>query len=134
MESFKLILRTPEAQVFEGQVESIRFTSEGGDMQVFAHHASLTATILFSPIVLQTDSSTKETYMVRRGLFLFDNASNMARLLALSCEAQSEISEQSIKEYLELLDQQLKNGEELSRFQLMYLEGEKLAVEEQLQG
>lgn len=133
MERFKLILRTPEQDVFDAEVLSVDFGSEGGDMQVFAGHASTTTTVLFSPVIIETDPGVHITYMVRRGLFLFDNEANEASLLALSCEAQSELSEQSIKEYMATLNEQLEKGESLSQFQVKYLEGEKLAVEKQLE-
>lgn len=101
-------------------------------MQLFAHHASLTATIAFSPIKIEEEGTKEELFFVRRGLFLFDNKANTATLLALTGEKRSEISHQTAKEYFEFLEQQLREGHDLSEYQILYLEGEKLAVEQQI--
>lgn len=130
--TFKLIVRTPEQTIFDGMVTKIHLATEGGEMEAFAHHASVTATISFSPIEIITKDQDEEKYMVRNGMFLFDNETNTAILLALHCEHQSEVSYQTVKEYAEFIDRELKNGSDLSDFQILYLKGEKLAVEQQI--
>lgn len=129
--TFELTLRTPSDEVYHHQVKSISFRGEGGQMQVFAHHASMTATILFSTIRID-EGDRQEEFMIRKGLFLFDNRKNTASLLALFGEKRSEISHQTAKEYLTFIEEQLKKGKDLSEFHILYLEGEKLAVEEQV--
>lgn len=131
--NFELTISTPAGTVFNGEVKSITFTSEGGELQVMANHASITTNILFSPVrVDHTDGS--DEYAARRGLFFFDNAKNRAVLLALYAEQKADMDLKTAKEYLEFVEQKLREGADLSDFQIQYLEGQKLAVEQQLGG
>lgn len=130
--TFHLSVRTPGEDLYVGETKSIAFSAEEvGSMQLFAHHASLTATIAFSKVVIE-EGEKEENFLVRKGLFLFDNVTNTGRLLALHCEKRSEISHQTAKEYMAFLIEQLEKGGDMSEFQLLYLEGEKFAVEQQL--
>lgn len=128
---FKLTIRTPYETILETQAKSLYLSSEGGDMQVFENHASITAALAFSPIVIETEEK-EESYLARNGMFLFDNEKNEAFILALYCEQKSEVSHQTIKDYAAFIEKQLEEGKDLSDFQVLYLKGEKLAVEEQL--
>ncbi len=130
-QTFKLIIRTPQETIFEGETEMIHLATEGGEIEVFANHASLTGSITFSPVNIRSDK--EESYLVRNGVFLFDNETNSASLLVLHCEHKAEVSHQTIKEYAAFIDEQLKAGKDLSDFQILYLKGEKVAVEEQIQ-
>jgi len=128
---FKLTIRTPYEDVFSGDAESIYLTTEDGDMQVFEHHASITASLSFSPVVVEIPNKD-EHYLVRNGLFLFDNEKNEAILLTLYCELKSEVSYQTVEEYSKFIEKQLEEGKDLSDFQILFLKDEKVAVEEQL--
>lgn len=130
--TFKLTIRTPDQDIFNAEVDGVRLSTEGGEMEIYANHASLTGTILFSPVVVKTIDGKEEGYIARNGIFLFDNESNTATLLALHCEHKSEVSLKTVKEYSEFIQQQLAEGKDLSSFEILYLEGEKLAVEEQI--
>lgn len=131
-ETFELSIRTPNQDIFSGEVQGLKISTEGGDMEVFANHASVTASLLFTPVVVTTDK--EEEFIARNGLFLFDNASNKATILALNCEKKSEVSHQTVKEYLQFIETQLAEGKDLSDFQILYLKGEQLAVEQQMEG
>lgn len=130
--NYPFIIRTPEGNVFESDVKSVSITTEGGDIQCLANHASLTGSVAFSPVVIELDE-LKETYMVRNGMFLFDNKMGSATLLVLAAEKKSEMSLETVQEYHDFIVEKLKSGEDLSEFQIKYLEGEKLAVEQQLE-
>ncbi len=129
---FHLTIRTPFEDIFAGEVSSVSFAGEGGDMQVFEDHASLTANILFSPVVITEAEGKENHFLGRQGIFSFDNTENKANLLLSYCEKKSEVNYQTVKEYAEFITKQLEEGKELSDFQLLYLKGEKLAVEEQI--
>lgn len=131
MPHFQLTIRSPEKDIFDGKVKSITFDSEVGRMQILPHHASITGTIFFTKIIVDTDEKDEE-FIGRRGIFLFDNDKNEAIMLLLSCELKSEISHQSAREYLDFIKEKLKNKESLSEYQIKYLEGEKFAVEKQV--
>lgn len=129
--TFKLSIRTPEGNVFEGEATSIRLRAENGQMQVFSNHASLLSTIVFSRIVVDTPQG-EEVYLGRRGIFSFDNANNSATLLTLYCEAEGKVDLTNAEDYLKFIEEQMAKGEKLSEFQLTYLEGEKLAITQQI--
>ncbi|PIR55407.1 hypothetical protein COU74_01220 [Candidatus Peregrinibacteria bacterium CG10_big_fil_rev_8_21_14_0_10_36_19] len=128
---FKLTIRTPYEDVFSGEAESIYLTTEDGDMQIFENHASITASLSFSPVVVEI-TGKDEHYLARNGLFLFDNEKNEAVLLTLYCELKSEVSYQTVEEYAKFIQEQLEEGKDLSDFQILFLKDEKVAVEEQL--
>ncbi|MBI4231881.1 hypothetical protein HY605_01500 [Candidatus Peregrinibacteria bacterium] len=129
---FKLTIRTPYEEAYSAEVNSVYLSTEGGDMQAYENHASVTATVLFSPVVIEEDGK-EEHFMVRNGIFLFDNDKNEALILAGSCEKTSQISYQTVEEYAKFIDQQLAEGKDLSEFQILYLKNEKVAVEAQME-
>lgn len=131
MHHFVFTLRTPEFNLFEGKVVSVALTTEGGDLQIFANHASLTGSILFSTIKVMEDHK-EEIFLARNGIVSFDNVNNKASLLAMYCEKRSEMNIQTAKEYLRFIVDRLAKGESLSEFQIHHLEGEKVAIEEQI--
>ncbi len=131
--TFQLTIRTPDSDVFVGDVKSLTFESEGkGTMQVLAHHATITTTLSFSSLKLELDNLT-ENFLARNGLFMFDNENNSAVLLVLHCEKRENIDYKTASEYLAFINDRLKKGETLSDFQIVYLKGEKIALEKQMQ-
>lgn len=131
MSTFTLTIRTPEADVFVGEVNSVALTTDGGDLQCFAQHASVTGSVSYSAVAVD-EGNAQESYVVRNGMFLFDNKGNSAVLLALHAEKRSEMNVSTVKEYLKWVEEKLASGEGLSDFQLAYLEGEKLAIQKQM--
>lgn len=131
---FKFSLRTPNADLFETEgVVSLTFASEGlGTMQVLPGHESITATLTFTPLLVVKEDGSEDTFLVRNGLFLFDHATDSATMLALHAEAKKEMNMQTVKEYMAFIEDQLAQGKSLSDFQVTYLKGEKIAVEEQI--
>lgn len=132
MSTFKLIIRTPEKEVFNGDVQSFSFDAEDGRVQILPLHAHYTTTMLYSPLKLQREDSVIE-YSARSGIFTFDHVKNEGLLLCLSCEESSETSYKTAQEYLEFLRTELAKGD-LSDYEVKYLQGERLAVEKQVKG
>jgi F0F1-type ATP synthase epsilon subunit len=130
--SFKLVVRTPEAEVEDRDVQSIKVTTEGGEMMVLPGHADLSGSILFSRLEVKGEGF-EESYMVRRGLIFVDREKNRTTIMAYSCDKVEDVDFTSVEEYLKMVNERLAAGEELSDFQLSYLEGEKLAVTRQLE-
>ncbi len=129
---FHLTIRTPYDDIFSGDVNSLTFDSESGQVQILENHASITISIAFSPVQVEAPDF-EENFFGRSGLFLFDNETNSGVLLFNHCEKKSEISFQSIKDYAEFITKQLEEGHELSEFQLLFLKNEKVAVEKQME-
>lgn len=130
---FKLTIRTPQEDIYTGQAASLTLASEDGEMQILEDHASITASLNFTPIIVVEESGNEEHYLARNGIFLFNNEENSGILLVNYCEKTSEISMQTIEEYSKFLDEQLAQGKDLSQFQVLYLKNEKVAVEEQME-
>jgi F-type H+-transporting ATPase subunit epsilon len=132
--TFKLTIETPDGTVVNNKdIQSISFRSEAGDLQVFAHHTSLMTTVKYSRISIKITAETSETYFCRSAVFNFNNSQNSAHLIAEYCKAQTEVSRESTKDYLEYIKQTLKFKKDLSKVQLVYLEDEKFAVEKMLE-
>jgi F0F1-type ATP synthase epsilon subunit len=129
---FKLTLRTPEETILETDVRSVHFGAQGGEMEVFEDHASLTANVIFTPVEVVEKDGKKETFLVRSGIFTFDNSANSATMLAMYCKKQSEVNIVAVKEYRAFIEKQLAEGENMSDFQILYLKGEQIAVEKQI--
>jgi len=132
MSTFNLKIRTPDKEVFAGEVESIAFNAEDGRTQVLAHHANFMTTLQFSPLWIKGPDGTTE-FFARSGMFTFDHKKNEALLLCLYAEKGDEISYKTVEEYLKFLTEELSRGD-LSEYQVVYLQGEKLAVEKQVKG
>lgn len=132
MSTFKLIIRTPEKEVFNGEVQSLSFDAEDGRVQILPLHAHYVTTLLYSPVKLQMEDKTLE-YSARSGMFTFDHVKNEGLLLCLACEETSETTYKTAQEYLEFLRTELVKGD-LSDYEVKYLQGERLAVEKQVKG
>lgn len=132
MSEFHLTIRTPEKDVFDGKVSSLSFNTEVGSVQILAHHANFTTTLQFSPVKVEDPADNRDqNFLARSGIFSFDHKKNEALLLCMYCEEQSEVNYQTADEYLKFLTAELAKGD-LSDFQVLYLKGEKLAVEKQV--
>lgn len=130
---FHLTIRTPYEDLFNGEVNSLTFSAdESGEMQILDHHASLTAAISFSPIIIEEDNKD-EYYLGRNGSFFFDNNNNKGVLLLNYCQKKSEVSYKSAKEYADYITKELEEGHELNELQTLYLSHEKIAVERQIE-
>lgn len=133
--TFKLNIETPEGSLLqEVEVNNVKFKAEDGALQILANHISLLTTIQYSLFTVSytDDNTSQDIYFVRKGIFNFDHNTNTARLVAEYCEKEAEVSENSIQNYLEDLKEKLKNKEDLSELQLVYLENEKFAVEKMI--
>ena len=132
MSEFHLIIRTPDRDVFDGKVSTLSFNTEVGRVQILAHHANFTTSVAFSPVKVEDPADNCDhNFLARSGIFSFDHKKNEALLLCLYCEERSQVNYQTTDEYLNFLRTELEKGD-LSDFQVLYLKGEKLAVEKQL--
>lgn len=130
--SFKFTIKTPEREVFQGEVSAVSLDTEDGRVQVLTGHADFMTTLLFSQVRVDQENHSV-TFAARSGIFSFDHARGAAELLCLYCEEESEVNMQSAADYLEFLRTELAQGD-LSSYQVLYLQGEKLAVEKQVKG
>lgn len=130
-DKFKLIIRTPDKTIFDGEVDSINLETDVGEVGIFADHASLASTITYTTAFIK-HGTVSEEWVIRRGLIFFSNEQNEATVLVNFAEEISETDITNVEDYLKLLEERLDGETELSNFEYKYLEGEKLAIIKQL--
>ncbi|MCA9373816.1 hypothetical protein KC725_01510 [Candidatus Peregrinibacteria bacterium] len=133
-DKFLFTIRTPEEEIVSKEVESVYVGTEMGDLMLLPDHASFSGVVSFSPVVLK-DGEQEETYVAKRGVLFFSNTKNTGVLLAGQCDAKESLDYEGLKDYLALIQEKLQSGdtESLSDFQMKFLEGERIALVEQLE-
>jgi F0F1-type ATP synthase epsilon subunit len=132
MKHFHVTIRTPDEEILDARdIQELIVNTESGPMTVFAKHASLTGSILFSRLIVKTKDK-EDQYMARRGTIFVDNEKNHTVILVLSCEKMTTITFEKLDEYIGYLNSIIESGGDLSSIKLAYLEKEKLAVMEQV--
>ena len=132
MKKLKLTIRTPEKEVYSGDIKSAKLITEQGIIKIFTQHASLTGAIDFSPLVFEEENGNEENYVIRRGIVMVSNANNTIDIMVFNCDRKSELSPTSAKEYLEFIQSELDKGTDLSDFQIKFYEEEKYVIEKQI--
>jgi len=134
LSTLKLIIRTPEAQIIDTHAESLYLSTDLGDMMILPHHASISTSMLYSPVLICNGHLT-EQYIVKNGLLFFSNTKNEAVILCYSAIKKDEVDITSVKKYLELIEQKLaeKKGSDLSEYQYKFLENEKMVLVKQIE-
>lgn len=132
--TFKFTIRTPQAEVTSQDVESVYVTTEDGDMMLMPDHASFSGVVSFSPIILR-NGEQEHSFVAKRGVLFFSNLRNEATLLASQCDKKEDLNYEGLKGYLQLIEEKLKSGDtdSLSDFQMKFLEGERLALVQQME-
>ncbi len=130
--NFKLTIQTPEGTILSKDVTSITLHPEDGQIQVLAKHTSFITSINHSKVRIEVDGVESDTLLCRNAVFTFNNVPNEGTLIAEYCKFETEVSTESITEYLKFLEEQLAKGNDLSQFQLVYLENERFAVKKMI--
>ncbi|MDD4352107.1 MAG: F0F1 ATP synthase subunit epsilon [Candidatus Gracilibacteria bacterium] len=128
--TFKLTVKTPTENVYEGEVNSLLVDTELGRMMVLPHHAALVGSITFSDTIISADNKLR-AYNIRTGFLSIDNDENSVEILCNHCEQSQTLTYTSVEKYLEFLQGELQS-ENLNPYQLEFLENEKFAVVKQL--
>lgn len=132
MKHFHLTIRTPDEKIVESNdVISVDIATETGPTTIYAHHASLTGSILFSRLNVKS-KGLEERYLTRRGTIFVDNERNAVTILVVACEKTETIRYEKLEDYLSYIENIIDSGEDLSAIKLGYLEKEKLAIKEQV--
>ncbi len=131
--TFHLTVRTPEAEILDQEnVTSLRLTTEGGEMEIKAQHATTVGTILFSKMIVSTAAGNDE-YIVQRGMLFVSQENKTVQVLVYQCKKVEEIEYKSAKEYLDFVEKQIAEGADLNDFQMKYLQNEKIAMVKQVE-
>lgn len=128
----RVVIRTPEAEMFSEQAQSVSLVTELGAMQIFPGHASLQGAILLSPLRIEL-ADREEDFVVQRGFVMVDQEKDEVTIMVYQCEKRAEMNLQTAKEYMEVLLKALEQKDSLGKYQLQHLENEKIATERRLE-
>ncbi len=70
---FELKIVTPEGQVYQGMVQSVRLPGTDGDFGVLARHAPLLAALQAGTLRVTTDAGEKRTWAIGEGFLEVGN-------------------------------------------------------------
>lgn len=124
---FRFILRTPEAELVNKEVDSVYLTTEVGDMMLLPGHGSLSGAITYSKVIVKI-GTLQEEYLASKGVLSFSNSKNEGQLLAQRADVKDKIDYDGLKAYLKLVQEYLETGKDLSKIHMSFLEGEKIAL------
>lgn len=124
---FKFILRTPEAELVNREVDSVYLNTEVGDMMLLPGHASLSGAVTYSPVIV-AEGTKREEYLSYRGVIFFSNHKNEATMLVQRADLKDKVDYDGLKSYLKLVQEYLDKGKDLSKIHMEFLEGEKIAL------
>ncbi len=127
-----VVIRTPEAEVYSGQADSVSLATELGAIQIFPGHASLQGVIVFSPLRLDM-GERRDDYVIQRGFVMVDQEKDEVSIMVYRCEKRAEMELVTAKQYLDYILKILERREGVGRYQLEYLEEEKTATEKRLE-
>jgi F-type H+-transporting ATPase subunit epsilon len=131
MSSFNLLIQTPDREIYKGPADILTLSTDTGEMQVLPGHVSMLGSITFSAVRVQNGSNLQD-FVLRQGFLFIEQETNDVRVLGLTIEKTEELNEVSAKEYLEFVLSKLDKPDELNKYQLTFLEGQKLALEKQM--
>ncbi len=131
-DKFRLIIRTPEDEVIDREVESVYLTTETGDMMLLPEHAAFSGAITYSPIILR-DQTHEEEYISRRGVVFFSNIKNECHILCQQAELKDRVDYDGLQVYLALVEEHIAKGDNLSDIHMRFLQDQKLALVQEIE-
>lgn len=75
MQTYKLVVMTPETTLFEGEVVAAIFPGIEGSFETLAHHTPLIAMVKAGTIVVVDKNKKKQRIPIEEGFFQFQNNS-----------------------------------------------------------
>lgn len=132
MTSFNLLIQTPDREMYNGPAEVLTLSTDTGEMQVLPGHMSMLGSITYSAVRAQRGANHQD-FVLRQGFLLVDQETSDVRVLGMSVEKTEELDVVSAKEYLAFILSKLDKPDELNKYQLTFLEGQKIALEKQFE-
>ena len=132
MQQLQVKIKTPEKRYYFGPADSVFLQTGTGEMEVFAGHAPLVGTIGFSRVLVRAAESEHD-FLVRQGLVFMDPDNNTLNVLAYFVEKYADADSKTIKEYMEFILEKLRKREDLNKYQLRYLEEQKLSTQKMME-
>lgn len=131
-EVFDLTIQTPNLTVYNGKADAIHLKTDDGNMEVFAGHAPLQASIGFSRCRVR-EGEHEIQYLLRKGFIFVDPEEKIVRVMCFSATKAEDMDHVSAKEYMDAVLEALEKGDDLSAYQMKFLEEEKIAMGELLE-
>lgn len=125
--TFSFKIKTPEKRIYEGEVSSVTLLTENGTIYLGPKHAGLASSILETTIEVVIGKEKKQ-FIGRDGFVFFNNEHNEATVLLLWAELIEEVEEQSIGEYLSMINKEIDEGI-ISPLHAKYADRQRLASE-----
>ena len=130
--SFNLTIESPEELFFRGEADSLLLQTVTGEAEILPGHAALAGSFAFSPLHVRTGDH-EEDFIARQGLVFVDPRQNSVRVLAYYCVKKADIDLKTIKEYMEFILKKMESGADLNKYQLRFLEEEKISLQKKLE-
>lgn len=127
METFQLTIQTPKTEVFSGDAQKVHLRTETGEAELYKGHTSFMGSISFSAATVTTDKGD-ESYLLRQGFVFSDPAENKVRILAYSADKKAQMNRTTAEEYMKMIQDSLDANEDLTKYQIQFLEEQKIAV------
>ena len=125
-------IKTPEKRYYFGPADSVFLETGDGEMEIFSGHAPLVGTIGFSRVFVKEEGKEYD-FLVRQGLLFIDPEKNSVNVLAYTVEKFADANIKTIEEYMKFILEKLKAKEDLNKYQLRYLEEQKLTTEKMME-
>lgn len=130
MQTFNATIQTPMKTLFEGEVDAVRASTDLGKMEIYADHATLVGTALYS-IVDMHHGNKQETFIIQQGSVCVKEDGSVS-ILAHQAQKKEEMSVESVEEYLKYVVEQMES-QDLNEYQMRFLRERREALERQKQ-
>ena len=127
MATVNVTFRTPTKIMFEGPADKVRLKTDLGRVEILPGHATLVGTVLFSKVYIH-HGTTEEKFYMRQGSLTVDAKGN-ATLLANEADKETELSIDSMQDYLKYLVELIDSGKH-NDYQMKFLMEQRQALEE----
>lgn len=128
MSPFHLVIQTPTETLFDGAVDSVRFKTDLGRMEVLSNHATLVGTILYSKVYTR-QAQHEEQFIVRHGSVSVDGQGNTT-VLAIEAHKEAEMTIATMESYLHYLVEQMEHPERFNAYQIQFLQEQRDALQQ----
>jgi F0F1-type ATP synthase epsilon subunit len=132
MKKMTFTIQTPQKEIYNSAIKSLKILTEAGLIKILPHHSSLISAVAFGPVIVTDENDLEEDFLARRGVLMVDNSKNAVSLMVMECDKRKEINPITAKEYFDFVVEQLDKGNQLSEFKLKFLQEEKLVMEKQI--
>jgi F-type H+-transporting ATPase subunit epsilon len=127
MNRIKVSVLSPNAPAYVGEADALHLATEEGEMDILPGHAALIGLIDFSVLKVKNGQHNEEFYL--RGGTVSVEDGETVKILAQDVQSKVNFDLKSLKDYMEFVISRLSKPEELSKYQMKFLEEQKDALE-----